>query len=180
MHSTGSTGADVATAAGADDSRAAAAQPAVMTRTRRGRRTGRVLSSRKERSGTFVDHGTGEVVTGSPQLENHSDGERSAVEAGPGSVRLPPSEPLVDRLPRPISLRQVTPRSTSPQPPQHPIGDLPVPPRPSTSSGELTDAAGNRMAPLLPGVDARSPGSGGEFVFLTCPRAERLDEHDDP
>lgn len=44
----------------------------------------------------------------------------------PGLVRLPAGEPLVDGLPRPAPLRQITPGGSGPQPPQHPVDHLPV------------------------------------------------------
>lgn len=47
-------------------------------------------------------------------------------QTGPGAVRFPASEPLVDRLPRPIAFREITPRSTGPQTPQHPVDHLPM------------------------------------------------------
>lgn len=46
---------------------------------------------------------------------------------GPRPVGLPPpGEPLTDRLPRPITRRQIPPRSPCPQPPQHPVDHLPM------------------------------------------------------
>ena len=47
---------------------------------------------------------------------------------GPRAVGLPPREPLVDRLPRTITIRKISPRSPGPQAPQHPVDHLPVVP----------------------------------------------------
>jgi len=55
-------------------------------------------------------------------------------QSGPRAVGFPPGEPLIDRLPRPIPLRQITPRSPCPQAPQHPVDHLPViPPGPPST-----------------------------------------------
>lgn len=44
----------------------------------------------------------------------------------PGSVRLPARKALVDGLPGPVALGQITPRSPGPQPPQHTVDHLAV------------------------------------------------------
>lgn len=44
----------------------------------------------------------------------------------PRAVGFPPGEPLIGRLPRPVPLRQIPPRSPRPQAPQHSVDHLPV------------------------------------------------------
>ncbi len=71
----------------------------------------------------------------------------------PGSVRFPAGEPLVDRLPRPILLRQITPRRPGPQPPQHTVDTWRWSrhrrPRPSTcgSKGSIRSHAASVNSP---------------------------------
>jgi hypothetical protein len=60
-------------------------------------------------------------------------GPHRRLDPRPGTVFLPPHEPLVQRLPRPVPLRHIAPRSTDTNPEQDPADDLPmIPPPPTT------------------------------------------------
>lgn len=54
---------------------------------------------------------------------------------GPGTVRRPPPMPFGNGLPRPVAVRQVTPRHTGPNPVQHPVDHLPVVAPPAAPPG---------------------------------------------
>lgn len=82
----------------------------------------RIVSERRGRAGEST-----------PQPRRSRPGPEPA-RAGRPRCRPPPAgEPLIGRLPRAIAFRQVTPRSTGPQPPQHPVDHLPVIPPRTTS-----------------------------------------------
>jgi hypothetical protein len=74
----------------------------------------------------------GLLVTALPGVRRTSLGRLKQRSTTWRAVGFPPGTPLRDRLPWPVPLRQITPRSPRPQASQHPLDHLSViTPRPS-------------------------------------------------